>query len=77
MAIVKVSGEGGGEEEEQRMKHVFGPGHADAQVRQALQMLWFAMPANRRNVDEVEREFRRLVERALKDLREDSAALGE
>ena len=46
----------------------------DTQIRQAIQMLWFALPPERRNIAEVEKEFRRLADRALQNLREDAAS---
>lgn len=52
----------------------FGPGHVDSMIRQAIQFCWMALPNDKRNVDEVERQMRRLVERALRDAREDSAS---
>jgi hypothetical protein len=48
----------------------------DQQVRQALMMIWQALPPERQNVDEVEKEFRRIADRAIADLREDSASFG-
>lgn len=55
-----------------RMHDILGPGQIDASLRQTLQTLWVMMPPDKRNVDAVEKEFRRLVDRALRDLREDS-----
>ncbi|MCC6682961.1 MAG: hypothetical protein IT445_18840 [Phycisphaeraceae bacterium] len=59
------------EGEEDRMRDMLGPGQADASIRQTLQMLWMSLPRSKKNPDDVEREFRRLVERALRDMRED------
>lgn len=53
-----------------------GPGQIDTLVRNALQNLWMVLPREKQNVEDVEKEFRRLVERALRDLREDDQALG-
>jgi hypothetical protein len=39
-------------------------------------MIWMALPPERQNADEVEKEFRRLTARALANLREDIAAFG-
>lgn len=50
--------------------------HIDGSIRQAINMCWTALPKERRNADEVEKEIRRIVERAIRDLREDSAAFG-
>ena len=46
----------------------------DASIRQAINMCWTALPKERRNADEVEKQIRRIVDRAIRDLREDSAA---
>ena len=74
MAVFSCSsGEGG---EEQGMGHFFGPGHVDHSIRQAIQVCWMALPKDRQNVEEVERQIRRLVDRAIKDLREDREAFG-
>lgn len=60
----------------EQMSEMFGPGHVDQVVRQAISSCWMALPKERRNVDEVEKEIRRLVDRALANLREDQAAFG-
>ncbi|MEM9791070.1 MAG: hypothetical protein AAF842_11790 [Planctomycetota bacterium] len=52
----------------------FGPQQVDQTVRQAIQFCWLGLPAERRNVDEVEKEVRRIVDRAINDLREDDRA---
>jgi hypothetical protein len=44
--------------------------------RQAVQFCWMALPKDGRNADELERQVRRLVDRALKDFREDMEAFG-
>ena len=44
--------------------------------RQALQMCWMMLPKGRRNADELESQFRRIVELALKDMRDDGDAFG-
>ena len=55
---------------------LFGPQQVDQTVRQAVQLCWMNLPKDRRTLDELESQFRRLVERALKDFREDSEAFG-
>jgi hypothetical protein len=35
------------------------------------------LPKDNRNSDELERQFRRIVDRALKDMREDDQAIGK
>jgi hypothetical protein len=59
------------EEGAERMKEFFGPTQIDHFVRQAIQFCWLGLPKEKKSVDEVERQIRRLVDRALRDLRED------
>lgn len=63
-------------ESNDKMRSMFGPGHVDQGVRQAIQMCWMMLPEDGKTVDELERQFRRIVDRAIKDLRDDSAAFG-
>ena len=63
-------------EDPRRMFQMFGPGQVDHQIRQAIQFCWMALPADKRNVDELERQIRRIVDRALRNLREDKEAFG-
>ncbi len=72
----------GGDDEDgknpmEKMREMFGPGHVDQVVRSAIQACWMALPAERRTVDEVEKEIRRLMERAISNLHEDVAAFGK
>jgi hypothetical protein len=60
----------------EKMADFFGPAQIDQAVRQALQFCWLVLPKERRNAEELERQFRRIVERALKDFREDCQAFG-
>lgn len=60
-----------------RMRDMFSPAHVDQQVRQALQMCWMMLPKGKKNVDELEQQFRRIVDRAIRDLREDNEAFGK
>jgi hypothetical protein len=59
-----------------QMRSMFGPGQVDQGVRQAIQMCWMMLPEGGRTVDELERQFRRIVDRAIRDLREDAEAFG-
>ena len=68
------SGEG---ELAEKMKDCFGPGHIDQLIRQAVQWCWTALPKERRNARELEKQVRRLVDRALKDFREDNEAFAQ
>ena len=48
----------------------------DASIRQAINMCWTALPKERRNADEVEKQIRRIMDRAIRNLREDSSEFG-
>ena len=54
-----------------KMRNMFGPTQIDQQIRQAIHFCWMGLPKDNRNVDELERQIRRLVDRALRDVRED------
>jgi hypothetical protein len=58
------------------MRSMFGPGQIDTSVRQAIEMCWLMLPEEGKSVDELEKQFRRIVDRALKDVREDAQAFG-
>jgi len=59
-----------------KMRFMFGPGQVDQGVRQTIHICWMMLPEGGKTVDELERQFRRIVDRAIKDLREDSDAFG-
>lgn len=63
-------------ESQKRFHNLFGPQQVDGQVRQAITMCWMALPDDKKTVDEVEKQVRRIVDRALRDLRDDSEAFG-
>ncbi|MCA9101959.1 MAG: hypothetical protein KDA63_12440 [Planctomycetales bacterium] len=54
-----------------KMREMFGPGQIDQEIRQAILCCWMGLPNEKRHFDELERQIRRLVERALSDRRED------
>ena len=58
------------------MRQMMGPGQVDQMVRGAIQHCWMMLPEDRKHVDAVEAEIRRLVDRALADLRDDVRAFG-
>ena len=60
--------------QKRRMSEFFGPGQVDQAVRQAIQFCWMALPKQRRNQDELDKQIRRVVDRALRDFHEDSEA---
>lgn len=59
-----------------KMRQMMGPGHVDHQVRQTLQLCWMILPDDKKTIDELEQQFRRIVDRAFRDLREDAEAFG-
>ena len=61
----------------ERMAEIFGPGQIDQSIRHAIQFCWMSLPRERRTAEELENQFRRLVERALKDFRDDLVAFGK
>lgn len=65
------------EESFDKMREFFNPSQVDQSVRHALQICWMMLPNDKRNVDELERQFRRIVDRALKDMCEDDQAFGK
>jgi len=77
MAFVSTCNSGeGGEDAAEKMAEMFGPGQIDQMIRQGIQFCWMALPKDRRNVEELEKQVRRIVERALKDFREDQEEFG-
>lgn len=59
-----------------KMRQMFGPGQVDEQIRQAIHICWMMLPDDRKTVDELEKQMRRIIDRAFKDLREDTEAFG-
>ncbi|MGH2609059.1 MAG: hypothetical protein ACRDHF_08215 [Tepidiformaceae bacterium] len=56
------------------MREVMGPFGPDNSMRQAVMTVWRFLPDAERSPEAVEREARRLLERAIRDLREDTEA---
>jgi hypothetical protein len=56
------------------MRDVLGPHAVDHMIRHAMSTCWMMLPEDQKTVAVLEREIRRLVDRALKDMREDMAA---
>ncbi len=59
-----------------KMRRMFGPGQVDEHLRQAIHLCWMMLPDDRKTVDELEKQIRRIIDRALKDLREDAKQFG-
>ncbi len=60
----------------ERFRNIFGPEQIDQQIRQALHFCWMGLPKDRRSATDVEAEFRRMVERAIRDFKEDRERFG-
>jgi len=43
----------------------------DQRLRECLQALWLGLPREKANVEELESHFQRLVDRAIRDFKED------
>jgi hypothetical protein len=69
--------EGADPDDREKMADLFGPHQIDQLVRQAIQFCWMSLPKDRRTAEELEKQIRRLVDRALKDFREDREAFGK
>ncbi len=58
------------------LRKIIGPEQIDQQIRMAIQLTWMMLPKETKSIDEVEKQIRRLVDRALIDLREDFDSFG-
>ena len=58
------------------LREMMGPQAVDQLIRQAISTCWMMLPQEKKTVESVEREIRRLVDRALANLKEDTAAFG-
>jgi hypothetical protein len=63
---------GGDPEGAKNLRDMMGPHAVDQQIRQAVSMCWLLLPDGKKSIEAVEAEIRRLVDRALKDLKEDA-----
>ena len=54
-----------------KMAALFGPGMVEQYLYQTIQFCWMSLPADRRNLDELEKDIRRRLDRVLRELRED------
>ena len=61
---------------EEEASKMWGPLATDQAIRSAVTMCWMMLPADRKNADAVESELRRLLDRAIANLREDAKAFG-
>ena len=59
-----------------QMRAMFSPQAVDQQIRQAISMCWMLLPPDARNIERVSSEIRRIVDRALTNLKEDAKSFG-
>ena len=59
-----------------KMRTFMGPHAVDSLIRQAITLCWMMLPDDKKSVQEVESELRRIVDRALANLKEDAKAFG-
>lgn len=74
MAFNRIEDFGNGEEDDdawKRMRAHMQPGQVDQSIRSAIQMCWMMLPPSKRSPEEVERQIRRIVDRALKNMKDD------
>ena len=55
----------GDPDQQDAIRQMMGPAQLDQHIRLAIQMCWMMLPSERRSADEVERQLRRVVDRAL------------
>lgn len=55
---------------------MISPGEVDSQVKDAIWFCWMNAPKDKKTVEYVDAEIRRITERALKNLREDAKSFG-
>jgi hypothetical protein len=76
MAMFPVKSKKDAEKAAAAMAKMFGPGQVDQTIRQAIHLCWMSLPPKRKNVKELEKQVRRIFERAVRDIREDSKQFG-
>ncbi|MBU0616739.1 MAG: hypothetical protein KKI02_03395 [Planctomycetes bacterium] len=76
MAIEEIPLPPNSEDRRKSMREMFGPQQVDQAIRQAISMCWMMMPADKKTPDAVGIEIRRIVERALANMKEDADAFG-
>jgi len=64
------------EEAKKAMRDLLGPQAVDQAIRQAISTCWMMLSEKKKNVATVEAELRRVVDRALANLKEDASAFG-
>jgi hypothetical protein len=57
------------EDDADKFREIFGPGHVDTMLRQAINMCWMGLPRDKKSPEHVETEIRRMFDAALRDFR--------
>lgn len=65
-----------GIEGDEGSRELMGPGVVDGQLRQAIWFCWMMLPKQKRSIAAVESEIRRILDRALANLKEDATVFG-
>ncbi|MFQ5411159.1 MAG: hypothetical protein ACE5EC_02640 [Phycisphaerae bacterium] len=55
---------------------MMGPQAVDQAIGQAISTCWMILPDDKKTIENVEAEIRRIVDRALANLKEDARAFG-
>jgi hypothetical protein len=78
MAVITSSSSSGEGHEAavDNVREMMGPAAVDQMIRQAISHCWMILPPEKKNVESVSTEVRRVVERALTNLREDAESFG-
>lgn len=58
------------------MRSMMGPQAVDQAIGQAISTCWMILPDDKKTIENVEAEIRRIVDRALANLKEDARAFG-
>ena len=72
----EAGGEGDPKKMSAAMREMLGPQAVDQQIRQAISFCWQMLPEDKKNPEAVAAEIRRVVERALANLKEDAESFG-
>jgi hypothetical protein len=59
------------DEQFEKIRHIFNPEMIDMSLRNAIRNTWMVLPKEKRTIDEAEKQIRRMVDRAFRDMRED------
>ncbi len=57
-------------------REIYGPNGVNSAIGQAITSCWHVLPKDTRSMERLDAEVRRIVERALKNVKEDAEAFG-